>query len=333
MALQNVIRKLRVKKIQTIYTLYWILLTYIIAALVFWFIALNKQVSELANYRLRLIDQNDTHSEVLRQKVTEYRQRKITQYLAEGITFLLLIITGAIFVFRAVRRQFYQNQQQQHFMMAITHELKTPIAVTKLNLETLQKRSLQPEQQQRLINTTIQEADRLNALCNNLLLTSQMEAGGYLMINEPIGLTSLVAGCVKDFSQRYPHRTLTLESEDNLWVDGDHMLIELCVNNLVDNAIKYSERDNAVTLKLFRRDLCVQLQVADQGPGIHGQDSSKVFEKYYRGANRQAKGTGLGLYLTKKIVKQHGGTISISANNPRGSIFTVKFPKAGKTEV
>ena len=88
--------------------------------------------------------------------------------------------------------------------MAITHELKTPIAVTKLNLETLQKRSLNPEQQQKLINITIQEADRLNALCNNMLLTSQIEAGGYKIIKEKVNLAEVVRTCAHDF-----HSTLS----------------------------------------------------------------------------------------------------------------------------
>lgn len=328
--LKNVIGKFRIKKLQTIYVLYWILLTYIIAALVFWFIALNNQVTELASYRLHLIDKNDKNVEVLYQKVAEYRQRKTTQYLAEGITFLLLIIAGAIFVFRAIRRQFYQSQQQQNFMMAITHELKTPIAVTKLNLETLLKRTLQPEQQQKLISTTIQEADRLNALCNNLLLTSQMEAGGYHIIKEVIPFTSLVAACIKDFTQRYPQRQLMLEDGEEVSVNGDNMLLYLVVNNLLDNAIKYSAKEDIVLIKVMQERSIVTLQVADEGIGIDEMQRKKVFEKYYRGARRQTKGTGLGLYLTKKIVEQHGGSINIQPNNPRGTIFTVQFPSAGK---
>jgi len=92
-----------------------------------------------------------------------------------------------------------QSQQQQNFMMAITHELKTPIAVTKLNLETMQKRKLEYEQQQKLIRTTIQEADRLNSLCNNMLLLSQIDSGGYSVTNEKFDIGTLAIECAEDF--------------------------------------------------------------------------------------------------------------------------------------
>src|SRR5690606_10624220 len=101
-----------------------------------------------------------------------------TQYIGEGVIFFLLIAAAAMFIYRAVSRQFKQSREQQAFMMAITHELKTPVAVAQLNLETLQKHRLEPAQQLKLIGNTLQETSRLNALCNNLLLSSQMEAGG-----------------------------------------------------------------------------------------------------------------------------------------------------------
>ena len=93
-------------------------------------------------------------------------------------------------------------------MMAITHELKTPVAVTKLNLETLQKRLLNNEQRQKLISATIQEANRLNALCNNMLLTTQIEAGGYKIMRERVDFSKLVKECVQNFIVRFPNRKI-----------------------------------------------------------------------------------------------------------------------------
>ncbi|WP_457848411.1 histidine kinase dimerization/phospho-acceptor domain-containing protein, partial [Staphylococcus aureus] len=90
--------------------------------------------------------------------IEEAKKRKTAQYVGEGVTFLALIIIGAVFVFRATRRQLKLSQQQQNFMMAVTHELKTPIAITQLNLETLQKRKLEEDKQQKLISNTLQEA-------------------------------------------------------------------------------------------------------------------------------------------------------------------------------
>ena len=142
-----------------------------LSVLVFWFVVLNKQNLQLSHYQQDLIDVDDVLHEQKQLKLTQEKNANAAQYLGEGITFFLLIGAGAIFVFRAINRQFIQAQQQENFMMAITHELKTPIAITKLNLETLQKRLLNNEQRQKLISSTIQEANRLNALCNNMLLT------------------------------------------------------------------------------------------------------------------------------------------------------------------
>ena len=323
--LKSLSNNFKIKRLRTIYILYWFLLTYVIAALVFWFIALNQQNIELSRYRLDMIDKNDENYDHEIRNIYDVKNRKTTQYLGEGITFFLLIVAGAVFVFRVIKRQLYQSQQQQHFMMAITHELKTPIAVTKLNLETLQKRTLNPEQQQKLISSTIQEADRLNALCNNILLTSQIEAGGYNVIKEKINLAELAKACAHDFITRYPIRKIETHLEDKIFVTGDKMLLQLAVNNLLDNAIKYSRKEDIVLLRIDADKNLVKLRVSDEGPGILPPDKNKIFEKYYRGSSRQTKGTGLGLYLTKKIVEQHNGSINVTDNLPHGSIFEISF--------
>ena len=133
----------------------------------------------MTKYEMEQVQPTDKNYQARFNKIKSLEKRKTAQYLGEGVTFFLLIIAGAIFVFRAVRRELRISRQQQNFMIAITHELKTPISVAKLNLETMQKRKLDETQQQRLIQTTLEETNRLNALCNNMLLSSQMEAGGY----------------------------------------------------------------------------------------------------------------------------------------------------------
>jgi two-component system, OmpR family, sensor histidine kinase CiaH len=317
------IHKFKIRRLQAIYILYWLLLSYILAALVFWFMALNRQNVQLSKYRLDMIDVDDESHEEKQHIIEISKDSKTAQYIGEGIAFLLLIITGAVFVFRAINRQFTLSQQQQNFMMAITHELKTPIAITKLNLETLLKRNLNEEQRQKLINITIQEANRLNALCNNMLLTSQIELGGYNIVMEKIDFARLVKECVHDFVIRFPQRTIETRLPPEAYITGDLLLLTLAVNNLLDNAIKYSGKEDIVLLKMLHTARGVQLQVIDEGPGIPPADKEKIFEKYYRGNMRQQKGTGLGLYLTRKIVQEHKGSIRMTDNNPRGSIFTI----------
>ncbi len=315
--------KFKVKTILTIYIFYWFLLAYILAALIFWFITLNSQNIQLSKYRLDMIDVDDAMHQQKQEEIADATQRNTTQYLGEGITFLILICSGAVFVFRIINRQFKQAQQQQDLIMAITHELKTPIAITKLNLETLQKRSLDNVQQQKLISTTIQEVNRLNALCNNILLTSQIEAGEYKITKEEIDFSKLVKECALDFIVRFPQRKIEMQLPDAAFISGDLLLLKLAVNNLLDNAIKYSGKEDIVLLKLFQTEKTMKLQVIDEGLGVANEEKGKIFEKYYRGMLMQAKGTGLGLYLTKKIVQEHNGDIRIINNLPRGSVFEI----------
>ena len=125
---------LKRKKIQRAILIYWTLLAYIVAALIWWFIALNRQNEQMSFYKMQDVRSDDYLYKEKVGKIQKDKHTKTIQYLGEGGTFLLLIFGGAIFVFRAVRRELRINADQQNFMMAITHELKTPIAVTKLNL-------------------------------------------------------------------------------------------------------------------------------------------------------------------------------------------------------
>ncbi|MEO9211317.1 MAG: ATP-binding protein [Ginsengibacter sp.] len=304
---------------------YWFLLAYILAALVFWYISLNRQNRELSYYRIDMIDAKSPNYLNEINKIEIERSKKSSQYGGEGITFFLLIVAGAVFVFRLIRKQLNQSLQQQNFMMAITHELKTPIAVTKLNLETMQKRQLDVTQQQKLISSTIQEANRLNALCNNMLLLSQIDSGGYVITKEVVDLKLISEECVKDFLLRFPKRRILMDVKEDVLIIGDQLLLELVINNLLDNALKYSGNENLVIIKIFTESKFIKLQVIDEGKGISLEEQSKVFEKFYRGAQRQTKGTGLGLYLSRKIINSHNGEINVSNNSPHGCIFEIIF--------
>ncbi len=313
-------------KLLMVTVVYWVLLVYMVAALVWWFVALQNQNTLMSQMRLQELKQSDPHYSL---KVTEIKtahDRKVAQYIGEGSTFLALILLGAVFVFRATRRQIRVSHQQHNFMMAVTHELKTPIAVAQLNLETLQKRKLDESKQQRLISNTLQEANRLNILCNNILLAAQLDAGAYKANQNEINWSETVAGCTKNFTIRYPERKITTEITDELYVLGEDLLLEMIVNNLIENALKYSPATSPLTIALSEHNNKAILEVKDEGAGISDADKKQVFEKFYRSGDentRNTKGTGLGLYLCKKIVEEHKGRISITDNMPKGSIFTV----------
>ncbi|MEO7312094.1 MAG: ATP-binding protein [Chitinophagaceae bacterium] len=316
------------KRLTKLTIVYWVLLLYIIAALVWWFISLSRQNAIMTDLKMSELKADDPayYEKVL--TIQEAKKRKDAQYIGEGSIFMLLIIVGAVFVFRATRRQFKLAQMQQSFMMAITHELKTPIAIARLNLETLQKRKLDEAQQRRLVGSTLEEAERLNDLCNNILLTSQFESGANRFTKEELELGALANDCVQQFRRRFAARQIDFETTEETAVYGEPLLLQLLVNNLIENALKYSPKNHPVMVEVKREKGKVLLQVKDQGPGIPVTEQEKIFDKFYRIGDertRTSKGTGLGLYLCKKIMDDHRGSIQVSDNQPAGSIFTATF--------
>jgi two-component system sensor histidine kinase CiaH len=322
------------RKLRRATILYWTLLIYIVAALVWWFITLEKQndmMKDLRVSQLRTIADSTTvpalyASEL--QKIKRDHSKNDAKYLGEGSIFLLLICVGAGLVYRYVRRQFYMQQQQQNFMMAVTHELKTPISVVRLNLETIQKYSLDAEKQKKLIGVMLKETSRLNFLTNNILVASQLEGGGYKFAKEEMDLSDMLKDCIQDFRARFPERVFKSEIQQGTDVKGDPLLLQILINNLLENAVKYSPRETPVTAVLKKENGLLLLSIADEGPGINDDEKKKVFSKFYRIGNeatRKTQGTGLGLYLCNKIARDHNADILVTNNIPRGSIFTVTF--------
>jgi two-component system, OmpR family, sensor histidine kinase CiaH len=327
----NVVRK---KGLEIAFVVFWFLLAYTIAALIWWFISLTKQSDEMANlqeHQLRYVMRTqpavpDMHPAL--EKVREDRERNRTKYIAEGVTFMLVIFIGAFFVYRLVSRQLRMQQQQQNFMMAVTHELKTPIAAAMLNLETLQKHRLDEAMQQKLLQTTLQETQRLHALTTNILVASQLEGGGYLRSVEELDLSQLTISCIDEYRQRFPERKWEIDIEPDIAVEGDALLLQIMINNLLENACKYSPKAKPIAIVLQRTGSQAFLQVKDEGIGIPDEEKKNIFEKFYRIGNeevRKTKGTGLGLHLCKKIARDHEADINVTNNLPSGSIFTITF--------
>jgi two-component system, OmpR family, sensor histidine kinase CiaH len=320
------------RRVQVATRIYWLLLIYIIAALVWWFISLlqqNKKQSdlELAGLLKPVTIAQQAHYQQQYDAIVKRRKRAEIKYISEGAIFLLITLVGAVFVFRAVRRQLRLGSQQQNFIMAVTHELKTPIAVSKLNIETLRMRKLSDEQQQRLLGNTLEELQRLTDLANNILVVSQIDTGGYKMNREAIHLSELLQTSVNEFNRQFPARTIHTYIESDVFTEGDALMLKLVVHNLIDNALKYSPASKPVTIELLQTPRPL-IKVSDRGNGIGREEKERIFEKFYRSGNentRTTKGTGLGLYLCRKILADHKADIAVTDNSPQGSIFVITF--------
>lgn len=309
---------------------YWFLLAYLIAALAWWYIELDQQNDLMMAFQKEELIKLQNTSPAAIAAIEDAHARNAKQYIGEGLTFLIITILGAVFVYSVVRRQIRFHLQQKNFMMAVTHELKTPIAVTKLSLETLKRHKLDEDRQNKILGDAINETDRLNALCNNILLSSQLESGGYTLTKQEFDLTALVDKAVADFQRRYPQRNIKKHSADLILVQGEEFLIGLVLNNLLENAVKYNAAEVPILVDLTENDNSCVLSVADLGKGIPDAEKSKIFEKFYRledESTRKTKGTGLGLYLSSKIVEDHKGRLLLENNHPTGSVFKVILPK------
>ncbi|MEI9910019.1 MAG: ATP-binding protein [Bacteroidota bacterium] len=328
------ITDVRKKKLRRATILYWTLLIYIVAALVFWFITLEKQNNIMKDLQVAQLNKTvdslsapGLYNSQFAKISNKYKRNKV-KYVSEGSIFLLVILVGAAFVYRSVRRQFIIHQQQQNFMMAVTHELKTPISVIKLNLETMQKYSLDAEKQKKLQGIMLKETARLNFLTNNILIASQLEGGGYQSSKEELDLSDLLKDCIQDFRNRFPERDFRSKTEQGVDIKGDALLLQMMINNLLENAVKYSPKETPVSALLKKDNSTVQLHIVDEGPGIAEEEKKNIFSKFYRIGNeatRKTQGTGLGLYLCSKIARDHNADISVTNNTPRGSNFAVIF--------
>ena len=318
----------KINKLRLVSFIYWVFLTYMIAAFVWWYVSLEKQNDEIAAVKFQSIQLSDP---ALKQKVKQiqnFQLRKTKQFIGEGLTFLFLFLLGAIYVYRSLLKQLRYSNQQQNFMMAVTHELKTPIAISHLNIETLLKRDLDSAQQNKLLEATLKETKRLDALSNNILLASQLDMGQYETNQQELDLSKLVTEACQSFQERFPLRLLNTFIEASIFIQGEALLIQMLVNNLLDNAHKYSPAHTPIAVHLQREQQQLILTVKDLGIGIPVKDREKIFEKFYRvGAEstRTSKGTGLGLYLCKKITAFHHASLQVKPNEGQGSIFTVTF--------
>jgi signal transduction histidine kinase len=319
------------QKLQMLTIVYWVLLLYIIAALFWWAVSLLQQNNDIHALRKAALNPAAPDYALQVKAITGQQQRGVYKYIGEGSAFLLLILVGALFVYRSVRRQFRLQQQQQNFVMAVTHELKTPIAVSRLNLETLQKYQLEEEKRKKLVQTTLQETLRLDTLINNILISSQLEGHVYKIAREELDLSELAKDVARHFQARYPDRALQTAISDDIDILGDATLLKLLLSNLLENANKYSPKGKSIYLSLSKQHHAACLQVVDEGPGIPDDEKEAVFEKFYRIGNEQTRktqGTGLGLYICRQIAKDHHGNIVVKDNPPTGSKFIVQLPFA-----
>lgn len=258
----------------------------------------------------------------------EYKRQE-WMIFGEASVFVLTLVAGMWFIHKSYNRHMEANQQQRNFLLSITHELKSPIASIQLVLETLLKRDLPKPKSDQLAQTALNENERLLRLVENLLLTAKLE-NTYQPNFEEINLDELLLDLTAKARSRHQKALIDYQSTHKIpLMKLDRASMVLLFNNLVDNAVKYSEKAAVININLKEANKGISLQVSDQGIGIDGKEKKKVFNKFYRVGSeetRKTKGTGLGLFIVDQILKAHKGSIQIADNQPQGTIFNIFIP-------
>lgn len=309
-----------------------ILFAYIIAQFLWWEILLVKQTGTIIEAKQTIAALNATDQIKLKQKIEDLQREKTTRiYMiaGEGTVFLLLLLVGVIKVKRYNEREAEIAKQQKNFLLSVTHELKTPIAATKLQLQTILKHQLDKEKEKELIENALKETERLNKLIDNVLLASRMDNNQITLTKENVNVSELMDHILNSyFSTQLSSKTLNYSVEPNLYLNTDAVIFPSLIINLIENAIKYSFANVNVNVLLKKQNERILLSVSDVGCGIKDKEKNLVFDRFYRVGSeevRSTKGTGIGLYIVKQIVDAHNAKIQIKDNNPKGTIINVEF--------
>lgn len=257
--------------------------------------------------------------------------RTLQMVTGEGFVFVALLLLALWLTYRAVRHELLLAKLQHNFLLATSHELRTPIAAMKLHLQTLERRSLDADQRSSLMTAALSDVERLQALSEKILLAARLEDHRLPLGSEHVDLSALLETILDQARRSYgKDHTVVAAVPEGLALTGDAEVLRTIVGNLLENACKYAPAGTRVTLSAAKEPRGVVITVADQGPGIAPEDRPRIFDRFYRGGSeetRQAKGTGLGLFIVQRLVNELGGRVEHRPAEPCGSIFAVQLPE------
>ncbi len=255
-----------------------------------------------------------------------------------GVMFFGFIIAGVIlntiFLVREIRR----NEQQDSFLNAVTHELKTPITSIRLYLETLQKRNLDATQRDEFYQVMLDDTERLSGTVEQVLRAARVGQKNAPLLRSKLPLGPLVHDAVELARSRHHLPATAMDwgqdgcPSEQLTVMGDREELFTAVSNVLDNAVKYSPAEPNIRVEVVTPNLRdVQIRVRDNGVGIPGGELKRVFKRFYRVLTPdsvQVKGTGLGLFIVRSIARRHGGNAYAESEGPgRGTTVTIELPR------
>jgi two-component system OmpR family sensor kinase len=235
---------------------------------------------------------------------------------------------------RMISRLEQAFERERRFTADASHELKTPLAVLRGDIEVALRRERAPEEYQRVLKSSLEEIARLTKLTDDLLTLARLDAGESVLAIEPVRLDQLAAEACAYIGPLANSAGVTLSFEapqSPIEVEGDQKRLTQLLVNLLDNAIKYTPAGGSARLALSVIDSFALIEVSDTGRGIPASALPHIFERFYRQTDprdSRVSGFGLGLAISKWIVDAHGGSIQVESEEGQGSHFTVKLPLA-----
>lgn len=311
--------------------LIYILSGYVLLQFAWWaymLVALNGEIYALRLELLTASDMPAPEEQIVRAELDRHLTKRIWMVLGEGAVFMFILVLGFRAVQRSVARELQLAAQQRNFLLSVTHELKSPLAAIRLQLQTLVSRELPEEKRQQIYSRALSDTDRLQGLVENLLLVNRVEAGRFPVHLEETDLSALVMDiCSRDFPEQMENGVLKLSVQKDVVIRCDRDAMRSIVVNLVENALKYAVGSSVEVLLQIDGE-GISLTVSDHGPGVPEADRERIFQRFFRLGNedtRATKGTGIGLYLVRQLVQMQGGTITVRQNEPQGARFEMRF--------
>ncbi len=241
--------------------------------------------------------------------------------------------SGVVMVLHDISEIRRLERARQDFVANVSHEFRTPLTAIRGFSETLLNGAIEDKQNsRRFLNIICDHAERLTRLTEDLLKLSQIEAGRLDLKRGPVSISSLINSCLETVRLKAEEKHLTVESycaPDLPTVSGDALALQQVLQNLLDNAVRYTPAGGRISIRGEVADSQVVVSVSDTGPGIPQSEQGRVFERFYRidaARSREAGGTGLGLSIAKHLAEAHGGRIELKSEVGQGSTFFILLP-------
>lgn len=263
------------------------------------------------------------------------RDRRLNRYAWEGGFFLVVLIAGISILARAVRDEAVLRRRQSNFLAAVSHELRSPLATSRVAAETLELRDPPAPERARLVGRLIRNLSRLERLVTNLLDAARLEEGSVALHAEPVALSDALAGVLAELRDRAELQVeLAVDLDDAPRLAADPEAVRTVARNLLENAFTaVAEVDRPrVTVRARGERGRVVLEVQDNGRGFPPREAERLFEKFYRPGDemrRGGRGAGLGLYLVRELLRRQGGDVEGTSSGPgTGARFRASWPAA-----